>query len=252
MFSLTEGSLAGVHIVRLERPPVNAMRSADIQQLRGVLSDAINRQQCRALIFAASGRFFSAGADIKAMRAPSGEPAPVCELVALARDMQDAFAALERFPAPTIAAITGIAMGGGLELALACDFRFASKDARIGLTETRIGLIPGAGGTQRLTRIAGKSTAMRMILAAEVIDGEEAARRGIVDEAFDAPEVMDRAMSFASTLAGMPAEALRAAKRCIALAATDEGYAAEIEETRRLHRTEETQAKIAAFLNRPR
>lgn len=252
MFTLTESPLAGVHIVRLERPPANAMRSADVQQLRSVLNDAINRQQCRALVFAASGRFFSAGADIKAMRAPSGEPAPVCELVALARDMQDAFAALERFPAPTIAAITGIAMGGGLELALACDFRFTSKDAQIGLTETRIGLIPGAGGTQRLTRIAGRATAMRMILAAEVIDGEEAARRGIVDEAFDAPEVMDRALSFASTLAGMPAEALRSAKRCIALAATDQGYAAEIEETERLHRTEETQATIDAFLNRPR
>ena len=251
MFTLSDGPSPGIHVIRLERPPANAMRLADMAGLRSALDDARARP-CRVLVFVASGRFFSAGADIKAMQGPQGEPAPVAELVALASAMQDAFAAVESFPAPTIAAITGIAMGGGLELALACDFRFAAKDVRLGLTETRIGLIPGAGGTQRLTRIAGKATAMRMILAGEIVTGDEAARLGIVHEALDASEAAERTMRFAATLAAMPTEALRSAKRCIALADSGRGYAAEIEETERLHATSETKAAIAAFLNRPR
>jgi len=251
MFTLTDGPAPGIHVVRLERPPANAMRLVDIERLRTVLAEAESRR-CRVLVFTASGRFFSAGADVNVMRGSGGEVVPVSRLVDLARAMQDAFAALESFPAPTIAAITGFAMGGGLELALACDFRIATKDVRLGLTETRIGLIPGAGGTQRLTRILGKSTATRMILTGEIVTGEEAARLGLVHEATDAAAVTARAMAFATTLSAMPAEALRSAKRCIALAGSDSGYAAEIEETERLHATGETQAAIAAFLDRSR
>lgn len=252
MFTLASGPAPGIYLVRLARPPANAMRFDDVVELERLMADARALPDCRALVFTAAGRFFSAGADIKEMRAPDGEAAPSAHLVALARTMQQAFAAIERFPAPTIAAINGVATGGGLELALACDFRIASKDARLGLTETRIGLIPGAGGTQRLTRIVGKAAALRMILTGEIVGGDDAAKLGLVHDALDAGEVIERALALARTLAAMPTQALRAAKRCIALAPSVEGYQAEIEETERLHGTQETRDAIAAFLNRPR
>jgi len=252
MFTLANGPAPGIHLIQLARPPANAMRFDDILRLRSLVDEACALPDCRVLVFTASGRFFSAGADIKIMQEPSGEAPPVARLVDLARTMQDAFAAIERFPAPTIAAINGIATGGGLELALACDFRIAAKDSRLGLTETRIGLIPGAGGTQRLTCIASKAVALRMILAGEIITGEEAARLGVVHEAVEAAEVGTRAIALATALAAMPVQALRSAKRCIALAPSEAGYRAEIEETERLHATAETRAAIAAFLNRPR
>jgi len=252
MFTLAIGSAPGIHLIRLERPPANAMSFDDVDRLHSVMDEARALPDCRALVFTASGRFFSAGADIKVMQGANGEAAPVARLVELARSMQDAFAAIENFPAPTIAAINGIATGGGLELALACDFRIAAKESRLGLTETRIGLIPGAGGTQRLTRVAGRAVALRMILTGAMVTAEEAAHLGIVHEAVPAEEVDTRAMALATTLAGMPAQALRAAKRCIALATSEAGYRAEIEETERLHGTAETHAALSAFLSRPR
>lgn len=252
MFTLENGPAPGVHLVRLQRPPANAMSFDDVAALHALMEEAGALPDCRALVFMASGRFFSAGADIKVMQGPSGVAPPVARLVDLARRMQEAFAAIERFPVPTIAAINGIATGGGLELALACDFRIAAKDSRLGLTEARIGLIPGAGGTQRLTRVAGKAVALRMILTGEIVSGEEAARLGVVHEAVETAQVDARAMGLATALAAMPTQALRSAKRCIALAPSDRGFRAEIEETERLHGTEETRAAIAAFLNRPR
>lgn len=252
MFTLANGPAPGIYLIRLARPPANAMSFDDVLRLRSLLDDARALKDCRVLVFTASGRFFSAGADIKVMQGPNGEAPPVARLVDLARTMQEAFAAIETFPAPTIAAIQGIATGGGLELALACDFRIAAKDSKIGLTETRIGLIPGAGGTQRLTRVAGKAVALRMILAGEIVSGEEAARIGVVHEAVETAEVDTKAITLATALAAMPVQALRSAKRCIALAPSEDGYRAEIEETERLHGTEETRAAIAAFLNRPR
>jgi enoyl-CoA hydratase/carnithine racemase len=149
MFTLTTAEIPGVFLIALDRPPANAMGFDEIGELRSVLTQASSLPDCAALVFCASGRFFSAGADIKMMRSVTGDQAAIDRLVDLARTMQAAFDVIERFPAPTIAAINGIATGGGLELALACDLRIAAAEARMGLTETRIGLIPGAGGTQR-------------------------------------------------------------------------------------------------------
>jgi len=252
MFTLMPGPAPGIHLIRLERPPANAMGFDDVDRLRRVMDEAGALPDCRALVFTASGRFFSAGADIKVMRGADGEATPAARLMELARSMQAACAAIENFPAPTIAAINGIATGGGLELALACDFRIAATNSALGLPETRIGLIPGAGGTQRLTRIAGKSVALRMILTGAMVSGEEAVRLGMVHEAVAPNEVQARAFALATTLAAMPVQALRAAKRCIALATSEAGYRAEIEETERLHGIAETRGAIAAFLNRRR
>jgi enoyl-CoA hydratase/carnithine racemase len=250
MFELVPSDVPGVFAVDIARPPANAMGFDDVAELHALLERAAALPDCAALVFRASGRFFSAGADIKLMHAAGTDEASIERLVGLARVMQQAFDHLERFPAPTIAAINGIATGGGLELALACDVRNAADDARLGLTETRIGLIPGAGGTQRLTRIAGRAVASRMILAGELISALEAQRLGIVHEALPASEVAERAFGLARHFASLPRAALQAAKRCIALAPSAEGYAAEIAETERLHRDQGTRAAIAAFLDR--
>ena len=250
MFELVSSDIPRVFRVDIARPPANAMGLDDVVELRAVLERAAALPDCDALVFRASGRFFSAGADIKLLHAAGQDEAAIERLVMLARVMQEAFHCIERFPAPTIAAINGIATGGGLELALACDVRIAADDARLGLTETRIGLIPGAGGTQRLTRIAGRSAASRMILAGELISAVEALRLGIVHEALPQAELAERALALARHFASLPRGAVQAAKRCIALAPSAEGYAAEIAETARLHRNADTRAAIAAFLER--
>ncbi len=248
MFSLSRPPSSGVCTVTLERPPANAIGEADLDGLRSLLEDLASDERCAVLVFTGTGRFFSAGADIKLM-AQAG-PGAVERLTRLAVEMQAAYDAIERLPFPTIAAINGIATGGGLELALACDLRIAALSASIGLTETRIGLIPGAGGTQRLVQAAGRANALRLILRGEIVDGAEAARLGIVQEAVPAEGLAARAQALAEELAAQPREALRSAKRCIALAPSAAGYAAEIEETRRLHACEETRGRIAAFLAR--
>jgi enoyl-CoA hydratase/carnithine racemase len=250
MFELVCSHIPRVFLVEMARPPANAMGFDDVIELRALLERAAALPDCDALVIRARGRFFSAGADIKLMHAAGQDESAIEHLVALARAMQEAFDCLERFPAPTIAAINGIATGGGLELALACDVRMVADDARIGLTETRIGLIPGAGGTQRLTRIAGRATASRMILAGELISAGEALRLGIVHEALPQAELAERALELARHFASLPRAALQAAKRCIALAPSAEGYAAEIAATERLHRDKDTRAAIAAFLDR--
>jgi len=234
--------------VTLDRPPANAIGEADLAALARLLAGLAEDDRCRVLVFTGTGRFFSAGADIKLM-AEAG-PGGVERLTQLARDMQAAYDAIERLPFPTIAAINGIATGGGLELALACDLRIAAQGASIGLTETRIGLIPGAGGTQRLVQTVGRAAALRLILRGEIVDGSEAARLGIVHEAVPGQGLAARTAELAAELAAQPREALRSAKRCIALAPSPAGYAAEIDETRRLHGCDETRARIAAFLAR--
>lgn len=251
MFALTREP-GGVAVVEIDRPPANAMAPENLDELGGVLRAVASDPACKALVFAARGRFFSAGADVGVMAGGGADEAARARLVDLARVMQATFDAIERLPLPTVAAMGGIAMGGGLELALACDLRVAAADARIGLTETRIGLIPGAGGTQRLVAVAGRGVALRMILLGEIVSGAEAARIGVVHEAVDVHVVRERAMELARALAEQPRAALAAAKRCIRLAPTAEGYAAEIAATAELHACDETRERIAAFLSRRR
>jgi enoyl-CoA hydratase/carnithine racemase len=176
------------------------------------------------------------------------------QMVAFVREMHRAYARVESSPLVSVAEIGGAAMGGGLELALACDFRVAAAEAKLGLPEARLGLLPGAGGTQRLTRIAGEATAKRLILGAEVVDGNEAARLGIVQWAVPAAEVICFARRIAQDVAALPAESLAACKRCIGAAreAGTGGYELEVEATGALLASADTQARVRAFLARPR
>jgi enoyl-CoA hydratase len=164
--------------------------------------------------------------------------------------MQRLYWRLESAPLVTLAEIDTLALGGGLELALACDLRVAAQEARLGLPEARLGLLPGAGGTQRLTRLCGPGLAKRLILGAELIDGATAERLGLVQWAVPRAALAGFARDIAGRYAAMPKAALAANKRCIA-AATDparDGYADEISETRTLYDHPDTRLKVSDFL----
>ncbi len=164
--------------------------------------------------------------------------------------IQRLYRRIEQLSQVTIAEIGGAAMGGGLELALACDLRIAATDAKLGLPETRLGLIPGAGGTQRLTRLCGRSVAARLILGAEIIDGSVARELGLVQWAVPRAELPSRSLEIAARIAALPAAALAWSKTCIAAASEpgDDGYHDELEGTRRLLTNLETQQRVEAFL----
>lgn len=244
---ILETAAPEVAAITLDRAPANAIAPQDIAAMHEALRAAAG--QCRVLVLRARGRFFCAGADVSIMKEGASPAERAGRLAAFAGDLQDLCAAIEAFPAPTIAAIDGIATGGGMELALACDFRIATAGAMLGLPETKLGLIPGAGGTQRMVRVVGRAHALDLILTGRLIKAGEAARIGLVSEAVDG-SAEARALQLAAELAGQPRRALQEAKRCIGLAGTAEGYPAEIEATRALHQEAETMDRIAAFLSR--
>lgn len=240
-----------VAVATLARPPVNAIDEGWIARLHEVVAMA---GEARVLVIRSSEKAFSAGADLALMRSRFDSEAGRAQMVAFARAMQRAYAQLESSPLVSIAEIGGAAMGGGLELALACDFRIAAVTAKLGLPEARLGLLPGAGGTQRLTRLCGEATAKRLILGAEAVDGAEAARLGIVQWAVPPEELAPRAQRLARDLAALPAASLAACKRCIAAAAAggEDGYEMELAATGELLAREDTQDRVRAFLEKRR
>jgi enoyl-CoA hydratase/carnithine racemase len=155
-----------------------------------------------------------------------------------------------RWPVVTIAEIEGHALGGGLELALACDIRIASHDAKLGLPETKVGLLPGAGGTQRLTRLCGEGIAARIILSGDVVSGREAERIGLVQWAFEAADFSRSAADIVSRTANLSPDAQKIAKHCIRLAVQKQtrGAQAEIEGIWTLMRSPETRKRVQGFL----
>jgi enoyl-CoA hydratase/carnithine racemase len=238
----------------LARPPVNAIDEDWIARLGEVVRAADAARGTRVLLIRSSERIFSAGADLALMRSRFDSAAGRAQMVEFAGGMQRAYARLEESRIVSIAEIGGAAMGGGMELALACDFRIASAEAKLGLPEARLGLLPGAGGTQRLTRLCGEATAKRLILGAEVVDGSEAARLGIVQWAVPAGELICRAQRLATELAALPAESLAACKRCIGAAAKGDGkgYELELEATGMLLASADTQGRVRDFLEKRR
>jgi enoyl-CoA hydratase len=241
---------ARVARVVLDRPPVNAIDETWVQAFHGVLDTLAAREDWHVLHVRSACKTFCAGADLGEMRRRFHDPSGVEAMVAAAAAMQRLFARLESLPQVTLAEIGGAALGGGFELALACDLRIAAEDARVGLPEARLGLVPGAGGTQRLTRLAGPALAARLILGGEVLDGAAAAKLGLVQWAVPRAELAERAVAIAAQVAALPAEALRECKACIA-AADDparDGFAEELAASRRLYAMPTTRARVAAFL----
>ncbi len=200
----------GIGTIRLDRPPMNALNIQVQEELRAAAAEATARRDVAAVVVYGGEKVFAAGADIKEMQAMS-----YTDMVDRSAALQSAFTAVARIPKPTVAAVTGYALGGGCELALACDFRVAGDNARLGQPEILLGVIPGAGGTQRLARLVGPARAKEIIFSGRFVAAEEALRIGLVDEVVDAAEVYDAARRMVARFVGGPAYALRAAKEAV-------------------------------------
>lgn len=234
----------GIGHIILSRPPVNSLDRAHQGELARVALDAGERTDVRAVVIHGAEGVFSAGADIREM----AEMSPG-EMQAHAPILQAAFRTVAEIPKPVCAAIEGYALGGGLELALAADFRVCSGDAQIGLPEIHLGVIPGAGGTQRLTQIVGPAVAKRLIMTGARLEIDEAARLGLVTVA--APgRALATACEFLAPLVKLSGPALAAAKRAIAAAYTPDGFAVETEAFAALFGTADQGEGMRAFLDK--
>jgi enoyl-CoA hydratase len=214
----------GVGTIRLDRPPANAIDRDLSEGIMAAARQAADRDDVRALVVWGGERIFAAGADIKVMVDLDSETVrPVVS------SLGDALEELESVPMITISAINGYALGGGLELALATDFRFAAEDARLGQPEIKIGVFPGAGGTQRLPRLVGAALARDLVYSGRQIDAEEALDSGLVDRVLAPEEVYPAALERARTYADGPVEAFAAAKASLRAAETDPRHGLAIE-----------------------
>jgi enoyl-CoA hydratase/carnithine racemase len=200
----------GIGTIRLDRPPMNALDIAVQDRLRELAEEATRRDDVRAVILYGGEKVFAAGADIKEMQAMDHTA-----MVVRSRALQDSFTAVARIPKPVVAAVTGYALGGGCELALCADYRIAADNAKLGQPEILLGLIPGAGGTQRLPRLIGPSKAKDLIFTGRMVTADEALSIGLVDRVVPAAEVYAQARAWAAMLVQGPALALRAAKESV-------------------------------------
>ena len=196
--------------IRLERPErMNALGVTTVAALKQAVSDA-TAKHARVLLIRGSGRAFCAGADLKERKGMD-----LAARMAHNAGINDAINAIAGARCVTIAVLNGLALGGGLEMALACDLRFAATGVSIGLTESRVGAFPGAGGTQRLPRLIGASRALQMMFSGEPVTSEYALSIGLVNELVAPDELQARAHAFAKLLAGRSAPAMAAIKRLV-------------------------------------
>ena len=242
----------GVATIHLNSAPVNALSLPLLDRLHQTL-DAIDATDGLRLVIVDSRlRLFSAGADLALVKSFLADPGESDRMLDYVKKLHRLFDRIEAMPQVTLAVLRGSAIGGGLELALACDLRIASSEASLGLPEARLGMIPGAGGTQRLTRLCGIGTAARIILTAEMINGEEAFRVGLAQWCVPAEELDDRVGHLARSVAGLAAPALAASKDCIHAAGNPhvDGYARELEKPKKLLASREAYERITAFFEK--
>jgi enoyl-CoA hydratase len=243
-----------VATITLDRPEVlNAIDSTMFDELESLFISLAADPAIRIVLLTGGGeRAFAAGADIRAL----AETDAVTGLAASQRGHQ-VFALihshLERSGKPVIAAINGVALGGGCELALACTLRIASDKGRLGLPEAKLGLIPGYGGTQRLTRLIGRSAALRLMLSAQIVDAPESLRLGLVDDVVPAADLMSNARSLADTIAAMAPLAIAGVLEAVERGEgkpLSEALQAEADIFGRLCGTADKQEGLAAFLGK--
>jgi len=247
-FPAGDGPLKAVALVTLDRrEALNALSSALLDQLDEVLHVLDADEACRAIVITGRGeRAFAAGADIRELAAQTSDSLRA----------SDSLATMDRIGelrTPVIAAVRGYALGGGAELAMACDMIVAGDDARFGQPEIGIGVIPGAGGTQRLTRAIGRARAMELVLTGRRITAQEALAMGMVTEVVPAAETVDRALDLAGRIAAMPRLAVEAAKAAVIAAGElplREGLHYERERFADLFGTEDQREGMLAFLEK--
>lgn len=239
----------GVGVATINRPPANALARALILEIDALLDKVENDDDVRVIVLQGEGRFFSAGADIKEFTdVSSGE-----EFSKLAASGQAVFERLERFNKPVIAAIHGAALGGGLELAMACHMRFVTEDAKLGLPELQLGLIPGFAGTQRLPRYVGMPKAAEMLLTSDPISGTEAVELGLANKAISEDVIFEETMKIAKKIAKKSPIAVETALEMLQYAKPStyyEGVKAEANAFGKVFVSEDAKEGIQAFLEK--
>jgi enoyl-CoA hydratase/carnithine racemase len=200
----------GVATLRLDRPKMNALNAQMQEEIRAAATEASARDDVKAVVVYGGERVFAAGADVKEMAEMS-----YVDMVDRSGRLQSSFSSVAAIPKPVVAAVTGYALGGGCELALCADVRFAADDAVLGQPEILLGIIPGAGGTQRLTRLVGPSRAKDIIFTGRFVKADEALAIGLVDRVVPAAQVYDEAVAWARQFTGAASYAVRAAKESI-------------------------------------
>lgn len=236
-----------VALVRLDRPPVNALAEDVAVELKQAFEQCAD-PAIRAVVVTGEPHF-AAGADIKGFQASF--EAGVEERSAWT--LQEAIAALESLEKPTIAAVHGYALGGGLELAMGADFRYLAEDAKVGQPEILLGLIPGAGGTQRLPRIVGYQRAKEMIFSGRKVDASEALEIGLADQVFPGDSLLDAAMESARLLATAPTRAIAAAKKALNDgfgSPVDQGILVERDAFNESFKSEDAREGVGAFIEK--
>ena len=232
--------------IRLERPPMNALNAQVQDEIAAAAAEVSADPGVRAVVLYGGPKVFAAGADIKEMADASHQ-----RMAADSRRLQASFTAVAKIPKPVVAAITGYALGGGLELALCADFRVAGREAKMGQPEIQLGIIPGAGGTQRLPRLIGPARAKDIVFTGRFVEAAEALDIGLVDQVTPVEDVYDVARALVARYATGAALALRAAKQAI-----DDGLETDLDtglEIERLHftglfATEDQRTGMRSFL----
>jgi enoyl-CoA hydratase len=240
----------GITLVKINRPQVlNALNEETLRELQGALKEVAGRKDVRAVILTGEGdKAFVAGADIAAMKAMNPTDA-----LAFSRLGHDTLGMIENLTKPVIAAVNGFALGGGLEIALACDFIYASEKAKLGVPEVTLGIFPGFGGTQRLPRLIGKGKAKELIFTGGMIDASEAYNLGIVNKVFPTDQLMEEVFKTARTIAQNGPVAVSMAKGSVN-AGYDmegaEGEAIEITAWANVFATHDQKEGMGAFLEK--
>lgn len=239
----------GIATLTINHPPANALNQATISSIQAALDEIEQNADIRVVLLTGEGKFFVAGADIKEIA--TVETAEKGKELAL--HGQRVFRRMETFKKPIIAVINGACLGGGLELAMAAHIRYAAHEAKLGMPELNLGLIPGFAGTQRLPRLVGKARAMELILSSKTITGQEAEELGLVNRSFPLSELMNEALSLAKTITSKSGVAV--AKAIEAINASDymnveEGGALEAELFGQTFETYDKKEGIAAFLEK--
>ncbi|WP_085523186.1 enoyl-CoA hydratase [Tuberibacillus sp. Marseille-P3662] len=238
-----------VAIVTLNRPPANAIASSVIKELAETFTEIEARSEAKVVVLHGKGRFFSAGADIKELTTLQEDRG----VKGLAKEGQDVFNRIENFKKPVIAAIHGAALGGGLELALACHIRIASDNAKLGLPEMQLGLIPGFAGTQRLSLRIGTPRATEMVMIGDPISGKMAYEWGLVNRVVSEEQLIDEAMNLANKIAEKSAISLSYGLECLSYARLgrfEEGMKIEAEHFGDIFNTHDAKEGIQAFIEK--
>jgi enoyl-CoA hydratase len=243
-----------IAILYFNSPPANGFNIELSTEYAEKIDELIEMKPGFLIITSRVPDIFIAGADIKMIKGFMEGPDLIGGMIESNTLLQNNFNRLEKLPFPVLAAINGHAMGGGLEMALACDFRFmATGKARIGLPEANLGLLPGAGGTQRLSRLIGRSKAKDIIFNAKTLDAETALSYGIVDRIYTPEELLTECVKYAEGIVGRASVSISVIKRCINVGldrSMADGLAIEMDGLRELLQTEDAREGVSAFIEK--